>query len=119
MSMNFIDMPSPEESAETEGEALMPPMPCMSWPEELEELGELSESPMSMPPMPCRSSANAASGVPVTPSSQSSSTTTHSSSYDSGSWGSSTISGAYRPRSSWTPTCGWKKYVPGASATNR
>lgn len=69
--------------------------------------------------MPCRSSARTSSGVPVTPSTQSSRTTTHSSSYESGSLGSSTISGAYRPRSNWAPTWGWKKYVPGASAMKR
>ncbi|MEV5743527.1 hypothetical protein AB0L30_26005 [Microbispora rosea] len=52
--------------------------------------------------MEVRTSARA-----VTPSSQSSRTTTHSSSYDSGSWGSSTINGAYRPRSSCGPEYGW------------
>ena len=35
-----------------------------------------------------------------------------------GSSGSSMTSGAYRPRSSWTPTWGWKKYVPGSGAVN-
>ncbi len=113
ISMNFVDMPAPEDG---DGELLVapvppsmsiPPMCPMSWPEELDELPEAS--PMCIPPMPCFSSAKTSSGVPVTPSSQSSRTTTHSSSYDSGSLGSSTINGACRPRSSWTPTCGWKK----------
>jgi hypothetical protein len=90
MSMNFFDVPPDEE--ETDGDADSPPMFIPP-----------------MLPMPCLSTAKTSSGVPVTPSTQSSRTTTHSSSYDSGSLGSSTIRGAYRPRPSWTPTCGWKK----------
>lgn len=122
MSMNFIDMP-PDEEAEAAADAesppmSIPPMSPMSWPCMPLEL-EPALSPMSIPPMPCLSSAKTSSGVPVTPSTQSSRRTTHSSSYASVSLGSSTISGAYRPRSSWTPTCGWKKYVPGASARKR
>src|SRR4051794_7704098 len=107
VSMNFIDVPGEEEA---DGDAEAPPMsiPPMSPLEELLGLGlGLGLPPMFMPPMPPMprlSSAKTSSGVPVTPSSQSSSTTTHSSSYDNGSFGSSTISGPYRPRSSWTPT---------------
>ena len=69
--------------------------------------------PLHARPMPWESSLSTASGVePSTPSTQSSSMTTHSLSYDRGSLGSSTISGAYRPRSCCTPTCGWNQYVP-------
>lgn len=88
MSLNRVESLSPEEAGEDrEGRAL-------SGPEFL----------MVMPLMSGLNVAKTSSGVPVTPSSQSSRTTTHSSSYDSGSLGSSTISGAYRPRSTWTPT---------------
>lgn len=71
-------------------------------------------------PLPPVSSWSTASGVePSTPSTQSSRTTTHSLSYDRGSFGSSTISGAYSPRSSWTPECGCSQYVPGSGTANR
>ncbi len=103
--------------------AARPPMECAPWsippwsmPPDPEPPWSMppDPDPWSIPPMPLRSSASTASGVlPSTPSTQSSRTTTHSLSYARGSFGSSTISGAYRPRSCCTPECGWNQYVPG------
>ncbi len=62
---------------------------------------------IAIPAMPwARRSARTWSGVRPVPSSQSSNTTTSSWSYSAPSAGSSMISGAYRPQSSWGPTWG-------------